>query len=213
LSPEGRPGRHSSTTETPEPIIAVYQLTTPPGFVNDVAISRTGAWFTDSILPVLYHVPIAPDGALGPAETLPLTAPPGVIPVPTRSNGIDATPDGKTLVIVAAGRILSVDPTSGATAQILALAAGPMMFADGILLDGKTLYVVRNFQSEITVIELAPDLSSGTVVATLSDPDFDQPTTIAEHGDRLYLANARLTTLATPATAYWVTQVRKLPGD
>src|SRR6266545_4608216 len=86
--------------------IAVYQLgASPPTFVNDVIVTRTGAWFTDSLRPVLYRVPIAPNGELGIAETLPLTgdfdfAEPGVIPLPDRENGIDATPDGKTLVFV-----------------------------------------------------------------------------------------------------------------
>ena len=38
---------------------------------------------------------------------------------------------------------------------------------DGILLEGHTLYAVRN-QGNVAVIELAPDLSSGTVVDQLT---------------------------------------------
>jgi hypothetical protein len=62
---------------------------------------------------------------------------------------------------------------------------------DGILLDGKTLYVVRNRQNRIAVIELAPDLASGEIVGYITHPEFDVPTTIAEHGNALYAVNAK----------------------
>jgi hypothetical protein len=50
---------------------------------------------------------------------------------------------------------------------------------DGILLQGRTLYVVRNRMNRIAVIELTPDLASGTVVGVITNPPFDVPTTIA----------------------------------
>ena len=196
--------------------VAVYQLAaSPPTFVNDVVITGTGAWITDSLSTVVYHVPIASDGALGAAETLPLTgdfdfAEPGIVPLPDRENGIDATPDGKTLMFVTTntGKLFTVDPATGVTHQIQ-LTGGPLTFGDGILLDGKTLYVARNALNLIAVVQLAPDLSSGTVVATLTDPGLDAPTTIAEHGNGFYVVNARLKTPATPSTPYWITQLQK----
>jgi sugar lactone lactonase YvrE len=192
-SPVGRPGRRSSTTRTRGRTFAVYQLATPPfTWINDVVITRTGAWFTDSNRLVLYHVPIAQDGALGAAETVPLTgdfvAEPGM-PTLARANGIDATPDGKTLLFVTtnSGKLFAADPATGVTDQI-EVAGGPLTTPDGILLDGKTLYVAGNGQR--TIVQLAPDLSSGTVVAKLTDSNFDTPTTIAEDGNRLYVADA-----------------------
>jgi hypothetical protein len=56
--------------------LASYQLATglEPTFVNDVAVTKGGARFTDSNRLVLYRVPVAPSGALGPtAEVLPLS--------------------------------------------------------------------------------------------------------------------------------------------
>ena len=80
---------------------------------------------------------------------------------------------------------------------------------DGILLDGKTLYVVRNQQNRIAVVRLARDLGSGTLLKHLTHPDFSMPTTIAELGQRLYAVNARFGTPVTSTTPYWVTQLRK----
>jgi sugar lactone lactonase YvrE len=211
--------------------IAVYQLAASgPTFVNDVVVTSTGAWFTDSNRPVLYRIPIGPGGQLGAAQTVPLTGdfdfdepttitpPPGRTPPPgataTRANGIDATPDGKTLVFVKSntGKLFTVDGTTGVTHEIK-VAGGPLSFADGLLLDGKTLHVALSLPNQVAVIRLAPDLSSGTIVATLKDPGLDTPTTIAQRGGWLYLTNARLTTTATARTPYWVIKLRKPRGS
>ena len=48
--------------------IADYNFTDDPTFVNDVVVTRTAAWFTDSVNPVLYKIPIARDGTLGSAD-------------------------------------------------------------------------------------------------------------------------------------------------
>ena len=60
-------------------------------------------------------------------------------------NGIDATANGKTLVIVQSGtgRLFTVTPAG--VAKAIALADGESVpNGDGILLDGRTLYVVQN---------------------------------------------------------------------
>lgn len=200
--------------------IAVYQLTAAsPRFVNDVVVTRTAAWFTDSLQKALYRIPIAPDGELLPAETLPLTGDidytePPLVAAFGNANGIDATPEGATLVLVKTntGKLFRVDPASGATDEI-DLDGGPLTWGDGVLLDGTTLYVVRTRINRIAVVRLAPDLASGTVVGELTDGDLDVPATVAEHGDRLYLPNARFGAPATATTPYWITQVRKHSGS
>ena len=80
---------------------------------------------------------------------------------------------------------------------------------DGILLDGRTLYVVQNQLNRIAKINLAPNLRSGRVVTRITSPDFSVPTTIAELGRRLYAVNARFGTPSPSTADYWVTQVRK----
>ena len=62
---------------------------------------------------------------------------------------------------------------------------------DGILLEGKTLYVVRNQLNLIAEIKLAPDHSSGSLVDEHLNPNFDIPTTLDRFGDGLYVVNAR----------------------
>jgi hypothetical protein len=47
----------------------------------------------------------------------------------------------------------------------------------------------------------------GTLCRTITDDDFDVPTTIARLGRSLYLPNARFGTTPTPTTEYWITRV------
>jgi sugar lactone lactonase YvrE len=191
--------------------LAVYQLTTDPGtFVNDVVVTKDAAWFTDSFRPVLYRVPIAPDGTLGShadVEEVPLGG--DYVQGPDFNvNGIDATPNGKTLVIVQSntGTLYRVDPATG-VADAVELTGGDASFGDGILLEGRTLYVVQNSLDQVAVVSLAPDLGSGVVTGHLTDSDFDVPTTIARFGSALYVVNARFN-VADPTTAeYWVAKV------
>jgi sugar lactone lactonase YvrE len=191
-------------------LLAEYTLTTGATFVNDVVVTPDGAYFTDSLQQQLYRVPLGPGGALGAsAETIPLS---GDIAFVSgfNLNGIDATPNGRALVVVQSnlGKLFTVDPRTGVAGEI-DLGGQTVTAGDGILLDGKTLYVVRNQQNRIAVVRLARDLGSGTLLTHLTHPDFFVPTTIAEFGQRLYAVNARFGTPVTPTTPYWVTQVRK----
>ena len=61
----------------------------------------------------------------------------------------------------------------------------------------------------MAVVRLAPNLASGTVTRTITNPNFDVPTTIARHGVRLYAVNARFTTPPSSSTTYSVVQVRR----
>src|SRR5207249_1120800 len=56
--------------------LASYQLASGASFVNDVVVTRTAAWFTDSLSPVLYRVPLGRHGELPSQQevtTLPLS--------------------------------------------------------------------------------------------------------------------------------------------
>jgi sugar lactone lactonase YvrE len=187
-------------------LLATHTFFTPaaPGqtFVNDVVVARGGAYFTDSVRPFLYRVsgdevtaiPLTGDIVYGPGNN---------------ANGIDATPNGKTLIIVQSnvGKLFTVDRRTGQTREIVL--NEPVVNGDGILLDGKTLYVVQNRDNKVAVVRLARGLASGTVVTHLTDTDFDVPTTIDEFGKRLYAVNARFTTPPAPDTDYWLAQFRK----
>jgi sugar lactone lactonase YvrE len=192
--------------------IRTYQLSTGGSFINDVVVTKKAAWFTDSMKPVLYRVPLGPAGRPGAASAFSTVnlAPPYVQGSGFNVNGIDATPNGKTLVIVqsSTGKLFTVNAMGG-TREVTLANGESVPRGDGILLDGKTLYVVQNTLNQIAKIALSPKLASGRVLTRITNPGFDVPTTIAERGSRLYAVNARFGTTATPSTTYSVTQVGK----
>jgi hypothetical protein len=209
-------------------VLATYQLTVPcPDvpctLVNDAVVTRDAAYFTDSFRPSIYRVPLGPGGKLlEGAEPVELTlsgdfvfdAVCPIFPQPANANGIDATPDGKVLVIVnlCTGQLFQVDPSSG-HATLIDLGGAALPYGDGILLDGFDLYVVQNFLNQIAVVELAPDLKSGVLTRTITDPAFRIPATVAEFGASLYAVNARFDVappdIPSPTVEFEVVRVNK----
>jgi len=191
-------------------LVAEIQLSTQPSFINDVVITRDAVYFTNSFQPEIYRVPLGTGGAASTfeAETIPLGGEFQFASGGFNANGIEATPNGKTLIIVnsSEGALYRVDPETGIATHI-DLGAGSVPNGDGILLQGKTLYVVQNFINQIAVIALSSDFSSGTIESTITSPLFRVPTTIARFGGALYAVNARFGTPPTPDTDYDVVRV------
>jgi sugar lactone lactonase YvrE len=195
--------------------VADYEFATSGTFVNDVIVTRSAAYFTDSFRPYLYRVPLSAGGAL-PDQTavdeIELTGDFVYVPGPGvfNTNGIDATPNGKRLFIVHStrGELYRVNPKTG-EATLVDLGGGSVPNGDGILLDGKTLYVMQNRLNQIAVVELDPKLTAGEITGTITDPDFDVPTTIAEFGSALYAVNARFGTTMPDTAEYDVVRVSK----
>jgi sugar lactone lactonase YvrE len=189
-------------------ILASYQFTTEPSFVNDVVITHNAAWFTDSMRAELYRLPLGADGSLpDEAEAVPLTGDweqtPGF-----NANGIAQTPDRSALLVVqsSTGLLFRVDSSGEATQVDL---GGTLLTAgDGLLVVGRTLYAVQNQLNQVAEIRLNRTGTAGTLVGTHTSPDFDIPTTVAAFGPWLYLPNARFNTPPTPDTPYWVTRIQ-----
>lgn len=177
-------------------------------FVNDVVVTRDAAYFTDSVNPVLYVVDLDRRGRPGAARTLPLT---GDLQYTTgvNANGIEASPDGRTLLVVQSnlGLLFRVSAATGVTEQV-DLGGASLTNGDGLLRRGSTLYVVRNRLNEIAVVELDRRYETGRLVDTITDPNFQVPTTVAAFGPFLYAVNARFGTPPTPDTTYTVVRVR-----
>ncbi|HEU5102600.1 MAG TPA: hypothetical protein VFU22_26430, partial [Roseiflexaceae bacterium] len=57
------------------------------------------------------------------------------------------------------------------------------------------------------VVDLASDLSSGTIVQRITQANFDVPTTLARFGNAIYAVNARFTTPQIPSTTYNIVRV------
>jgi DNA-binding beta-propeller fold protein YncE len=159
---------------------------------------------------VLKNNPLAPRATLGDVQTLSLSGDYAHVANAFNLNGIDATSNGKTLVAVqsATGKLFRIDPKTG-VAKAISLGGESVPNGDGILLAGKTLYVVQNQQNVVAVIRLAADLSTGTVRTRLTDSDFSVPTTIDDLGRRLYAVNARFGVANPQSASYQVVQLRK----
>jgi sugar lactone lactonase YvrE len=186
--------------------LAELQLSVPGAqtFVNDVALAQSTAYFTDSRRSALYAV----DANLHGARTIALPD------IPNEDgfnlNGIVATPDERSLLAIQtnAGRLWKIDPSTGAAVQV-DLGGTALTNGDGLLLRGRTLYVVQNVDNQIAVVRLSEDYTSGSVVTTIKSTGFDVPTTIAELRGELFAVNARFGTTDPQHAAYWVTLVRR----
>lgn len=198
-------------TQTSELVHSLNFSAPGTAFINDVTVTLSAAYFTNSFAPVIYKVPLEKNGQLSnPVQVMQINLPGefSMIPNPmiphlgVFSNGIDATPNGHYLMVASTdrGEIYRVDPNTGETV-LLDLGGTLLPFADGILLDGKTLFVVQNLINMVAVIELNDELDSGSLVKTITGSDFGIPTTVAEFGNSLYLVNAHFD-LAPPGGIY-----------
>jgi sugar lactone lactonase YvrE len=180
--------------------MASYQFATPPATViNDVAVTRRGAWFTDSVQGQLYFVPVSRTGVPGPSfSTLALSGPAADTSGEFNLNGIQATANGKTLIVAhsANGQLYTVDPITGSSAIIAGVSVAQV---DGIVLQGRRLWAVQN-SNQVTRIRLDGHLRSGVVDKVITSELFQVPATAARFGSRLAVVNAKFDT-GIPPTA------------
>jgi sugar lactone lactonase YvrE len=183
--------------------VATYQFAAPAtSLVNDVALTKDGAWFTDSFHAQLYFVPVSRAGVPAPTfRTLALSGPAATVigNGAVNLNGIQATANDKTLIVAhsANAQLYTVDPATGVSATIAGVSVPNV---DGIVLEAGRLWAVQNFSNQIARIRLAPDLASGVVEAVITSELFQIPTTAARFGSRLAVVNAKFDT-GIPPTA------------
>jgi sugar lactone lactonase YvrE len=182
--------------------LETFAFTTAPTFVNDVVLTGDAAWFTDSLKPQLYRVSLG-DWSV---TTLPLSGE-WEQNAGNNANGITTTPDGSALIVVNSsnGTLYRVDPGTG---EATAVDTGGVVLAngDGLLRQGRTLYVVQNRLNKIAVLRLSSDGTSAEWRREITSPDFDVPTTVARWDQRLYLPNAKFGAVP-PATEFEVVMV------
>jgi sugar lactone lactonase YvrE len=189
-------------------------LAEAPTFVNDVVVTRRAAWFTDSRRPQLYRLALGKRGApRATARTVPITGDLKYDENPDNNevNGIAATPNGRQLLVVQSntGLLFRVAAATGEATAIPLTGGdqGLLPSADGILLQGRTLYVVQNRLNKIAVVRLTRRLSAGVIQREITHPAFDVPTTIARRGSFLYAPNARFGTPPSPDNEFAVVRV------
>ena len=172
----------------------------PPGsatFVNDLVVNRDGhVYATDSFRPVIHRIRNAPGGGAATMEPwLDLSATPvRYVPNEVNLNGLVASPDGRWLLSVqlATGQLWRIDTQTKAVIEVR-VEGGPLKNGDGLVLAGANdLWVMRNVESEIVQVRLAPGWTSGQVVQRLTDPRLKYPTTAALVGGNLMVVNGQL---------------------
>ncbi|MEE1938262.1 superoxide dismutase [Streptomyces sp. TRM 70361] len=187
-------------------------------FINDVKLTRDAAWFTDSANPAgaLIRVTIERDGEFGAPQKVALGGdwtPGGLI----NANGIEATPDGKGLIVgqtMAAGGgaalyVLPADSKGTANARQIRL-KGDLESADGLVRIGQSLYVVTHHG--VVKVKLSTDQAAGQVLSTTEVPGAAFASTADRFGPRLYVVDANLgddlSNVGNPAAAFKVVGIR-----
>lgn len=194
-------------------IVRNFSVARSGSMVNDVVLTPGAAWFTDSLRPQLYRLPVDRDGEPGrEVATLPLG---GEWEQGSEftANGITRTPDGRALLVVnsvvAGGSLMRVDPRTG-VARRVALGDLKIPRGDGLLLLGRDLYIVQQRLNRVEVVRLNDTGTEGTPIARITDPRFRVPTTAAAWGRRIYLPNARFDVQPGPDTDYDVVAVERV---
>jgi Cu-Zn family superoxide dismutase len=165
---------------------------TAKSLINDVALIGTTGYFTDTFVPTLWRVE-AKGSEIGALEPwLDFSGTPLQYGAGANLNGIAATPDGQSLIVVQMGKglLYRVDVKTKAVTPI-DTGGADLSGADGLVLDGSTLYVVRQTAVEIATVQLSPDLAKGTVVARLKDPALAWPATAVKVQDALLVVNTQ----------------------
>ena len=157
--------------------------------INDIALAADGAaYVTDSGRTHIYRVPAA-DGLQAPPE-LWFDGASSIMPMGagTSLNGIVVTPDQRYLIVAHtdARQLYRLDL---ATQHVQPIGLGGSLAADGLALDGHTLYAVSG--RELVRIQLDDAYAHGHIDARLADPSFLFPTTTALSGNNVLVVNSQ----------------------
>jgi hypothetical protein len=166
--------------------------------INDVLVTDTAVYCTDSFKPVLYKIPLEDEGKVfsSTAEKIEMTGFEMVHngPFPINANGIVGDSDGKVLVVTnsTTGVLSRVDTTTGIASPIEIQGHEPLFLnTDGLYMDGHTVYIVQSWSPTqmIAVVELSDDLTQGTFIKNLVSDNFAVPSTITGFGNCIYTVN------------------------
>jgi hypothetical protein len=167
-------------------LLKKYSLASVPAphFLNDLAISPSGDVFiTDTMTGDLYRITRAKD-----ALERWIGVGPQVFP-----NGIDITPDGRTLFVATGAGIRKVDIAQGTIAPI----SRNLGTIDGLYFFRGSLIAIQPFDEFRKVaryhLSQGHDAITNTETLEASHPMFKQPTTgVIVGSDFYYIANAQL---------------------
>ncbi len=165
------------------------------GFINDIAVSSRGvAYITDSQRPYLYRVLslTTPGDDLSPWVNF--SGSDAYTPGIFNFNGIAVTSDGFYVITVNSGRgeLVIINATQASYFRAN-LPKEHLLSGDGLLLDGRDLYVSQNRKQTIAHFVLdGGDIPGFSYRGSYHSDDFAFNTTLARLGERLYVVNGQL---------------------
>lgn len=175
---------------------ALIQTIEPPeaakGLINDITFAGGKAYFTDTLRPMLWAAGTGANVPAKPELWLDFNGTPLEYATGANLNGITSTKDGKTLLTgqMNKGLLFKIDVATKKITPI-DIKGETVEGVDGLVLRGRTLYVIRQPAAEIVTIELSRDMSSGTVVKRTNALGLLSPATAVVVGDELVVVNAQ----------------------
>ena len=192
----GRSGRFFVVDSKTGRVVKALAVPNPgKSLINDLALAGGAAYFTDTVTPTLWRIQTK-GSDIGDLEPwLDFTGTALQYYEGANLNGIAALPDGQSLIVVQMGKglLFRIDLKTKKVTPI-DTAGADLTGADGLVLDGHTLYVVRQTAVEIATVSLSPDFAKGTVVNRFKDPLLAWPATAVKVGDRLLVVNTQFNT-------------------
>jgi len=197
--------------------LGVYQLADPavgPTGVLDVAVLRDAVYFIDVAQPVLYRLPLGPNGTLprqSAVQTIPYSGDYQFVPGGAfNTSGMVATPDGQWLLVnnVTTGTLYRVNPATGQTTAVN-LGGASVPNGDGLALVGHTLYVAQDMPNQVVAVHLDSEFLNGAIEPALQNTALDFPTKLAAFGSSLYAVNGRFEVPIGPDVSYQVVRMSR----
>jgi hypothetical protein len=191
-------------------LLAALDTGVDGAFLNDVAIGRDGAaYFTNSNAPQIFRV--AKDHDAGWAVTTWVDAT-GTIATAAGFNlgGIVAASDGEAL-IVAQGNVGAIWRFDFGTRAVTPISTGgaDLTAADGLVLRGHTLLVIRNFARVLTTLKLSRDWTEADLIRETPTDSARVLTTGKLFGGRLYAVDSKFDeAIGTPPYQVVVLRIR-----
>jgi sugar lactone lactonase YvrE len=179
------------------------------GFVNDLVITHRAVYATDSVNQQLLVMPIGKHGKLLDASQATFKPLNGDIVYGAGFNANGIVAQGRWLILVQSntGKLFRVDPRTGAT-KAIDTHGYSLLNGDGLLLRGRTLFVVRNTNDLVAALHLSKRLTSARLIKESTSPSLDVPTAATFAVGKLWVVNARFG-VADPTTAqYWISRLR-----
>lgn len=164
----------------------------PQPFVNDLAVTPDDqVYVTDSKRPVIWR--FRSGATVGPISPwLDLRRTPIRYGDGVNLNGIVASADGRYLLAVQTntGQLWRISTATKAVTEVLLTTR--LTGGDGLHLDGRTLYVVRNAAHSVVRLQMSADFSVGLSTGQVRDANLVYPTSLARRGSRLLVVDSQL---------------------